>query len=84
MVAQWLKAKGCGRVYVADVDAAKLDVAVASMEQHLMPGLSGTAEVLLSELGDLAVPTGAACIALEATRAQEARPEGAAGQGGAR
>jgi glucokinase len=43
-----------------------LDRAVASMEDHLMPGLSGTAEILLSELGDLAVPTGAACIALEA------------------
>jgi glucokinase len=40
--------------------------AVASMEDHLMPGLSGTAIVLLSELGDLAVPTGAACIAIEA------------------
>jgi glucokinase len=44
-----------------------LDRAVASMEEHLMPGLSGTAKILLSELGDLAVPTGAACIALEAS-----------------
>jgi glucokinase len=44
-----------------------LDRAIASMEDHLMPGLSGTAEVLLSELGDLAVPTGAACVALEAS-----------------
>jgi glucokinase len=43
-----------------------LERAVASMEEHLMPGLSGTAEILLSELGDLAVPTGAACVALEA------------------
>jgi glucokinase len=43
-----------------------LDRAVASMEGHLMPGLSGTVKVLLSELGDLAVPTGAACIAIEA------------------
>jgi glucokinase len=43
-----------------------LDRAVASMEAHLMPGLSGTAEILLSELGDLAVSTGAACVALEA------------------
>ena len=43
-----------------------LDRAIASMEEHLMPGLSGTAEILLSELGDLAVPTGAACVALEA------------------
>jgi hypothetical protein len=39
------------------------------MEEHLMPGLSGTASILLSELGDLAVPTGAACVALEATGA---------------
>jgi glucokinase len=53
-----------------------LDRAIASMEEHLMPGLSGTAEILLSELGDLAVPTGAACIALEASR-----PEGAAAGG---
>jgi len=47
-----------------------LERAVASMEEHLMPGLSGTAAVLLSELGDLAVPTGAACIALEAAEAR--------------
>jgi glucokinase len=53
-----------------------LDRAIASMEDHLMPGLSGTAQILLSELGDLAVPTGAACIALEATR-----PEGATAGG---
>lgn len=46
-----------------------LDRAIASMEEHLMPGLSGTALVLLSELGDLAVPTGAACVALEASQA---------------
>jgi hypothetical protein len=39
------------------------------MEAHLMPGLSGTTQVLLSELGDLAVPTGAACVALEAAEA---------------
>jgi glucokinase len=56
-----------------------LDRAVASMEEHLMPGLSGTAEILLSELGDLAVPTGAACIALEASRPMDARPKDAAG-----
>jgi glucokinase len=55
-----------------------LDRSIASMEEHLMPGLSGTAEILLSELGDLAVPTGAACIALEAVQAGEA------GKGGAR
>jgi glucokinase len=47
-----------------------LERAISSMEQHLMPGLSGTAEILLSELGDLAVPTGAACIALEAREAE--------------
>jgi glucokinase len=43
-----------------------LDRAIASMEDHLMPGLSSSVKVLLSELGDLAVPTGAACIAIEA------------------
>jgi glucokinase len=47
-----------------------LERAVASMEEHLMPGLSGTAAILLSELGDLAVPTGTACIALEAAEAR--------------
>ncbi|HET7838942.1 MAG TPA: ROK family protein [Rectinemataceae bacterium] len=40
--------------------------AEASMEAHLMPGLSGTSRLLLSELGDLAVPTGAAFAASEA------------------
>jgi glucokinase len=40
--------------------------AEASMEAHLMPGLSGTTKLLLSELGDLAVPTGAAFAAAEA------------------
>jgi glucokinase len=43
-----------------------LDRATSSMEAHLMPGLSSTVKVFLTELGDLAVPTGAACIALEA------------------
>ena len=47
-----------------------LDRAIASMDEHLMPGLSGTALVLLTELGDLAVPTGAACVALEAAGAE--------------
>ena len=47
-----------------------LERAVVSMEEHLMPGLSGTAAILLSELGDLAVPTGTACIALEASEAK--------------
>ncbi|HUW41436.1 MAG TPA: ROK family protein [Rectinemataceae bacterium] len=41
------------------------DKAVESMNAHLMPGLAGTAEILLSELGDLAVPTGAAFFAAE-------------------
>jgi glucokinase len=52
-----------------------LDKAKASMDEHLMPGLAGTAELLLSELGDLAVPTGAACIALEAARPAKEREE---------
>jgi hypothetical protein len=38
-----------------------------------MPGLSGTAKVLLSELGDLAVPTGAACVAIEAAAGRSSR-----------
>jgi glucokinase len=50
-----------------------LDRAIASMEDHLMPGLSGTAKVLLSELGDLAVPTGAACVAIEAAAGRSSR-----------
>jgi glucokinase len=58
-----------------------LDRAIASMEDHLMPGLSGTAEILLSELGDLAVPTGAACIAIEGSRRDE---DGPARDGGKR
>ena len=48
-----------------------LDRAIASMEDHLMPGLSSTVKILLSELGDLAVPTGAACIAAEAAVREE-------------
>ncbi len=45
-----------------------VQAAEASMEEHLLPGMSGTVRVLLSELGDLAVPTGAACAAMEGTR----------------
>lgn len=45
-----------------------VDRVEASMKEHVMPGLAGTVEVLLSELGDLAVSTGAACVALEAKR----------------
>jgi glucokinase len=52
-----------------------LDRSIASMEEHLMPGLSSTVKVLLSELGDLAVPTGTACIALEAA-VREGTPPG--------
>jgi glucokinase len=48
-----------------------LDRSIASMEDHLMPGLSGTVKILLSELGDLAVPTGAACIVAEAAVREE-------------
>ena len=51
-----------------------VDCAVSAMEDHLLPGLAGSVEVLLSELGDLAVPTGVAYVAAEA----------AAGGGGAR
>jgi glucokinase len=64
-----------------------LERAIASMEEHLMPGLSGTAEILLSELGDLAVATGAACVAMEARRdgeAGESSRTGDPGAGGAR
>ena len=53
-----------------------LDRATASMEEHLMPGLSGTVEVLLTGLGDLAVSTGAACVALEAALGGEFRIAG--------
>ena len=45
-----------------------VQAAEASMREHLLPGMSGTVRVLLSELGDLAVPTGAACAAIEGTR----------------
>jgi len=48
-----------GRKYV--------DCAESSMREHLLPGMAGTVRVLLSELGDLAVPTGAACAAMEGT-----------------
>jgi glucokinase len=58
-----------------------LDCAKASMEAHLMPGLSTTVEVFLTELGDLAVPAGAACVALEAAQGAAFRSES---RGGAR
>ncbi len=41
------------------------ETARKSMEAHLMPGLAKTVEVLVSELGDFAVATGAAHMALE-------------------
>ena len=36
------------------------EIAFKSMKDHLMPALSGTAELLITKLGDLAVPLGAA------------------------
>jgi glucokinase len=45
-----------------------MDCVRASLMEHVMPGLAGTFELLLSELGDLAVATGAACVAMEGTR----------------
>jgi glucokinase len=55
------------------------DGAVASMQEHLLPGLAGTVEVLLAELGDLSVSTGAAYVAADAAPA--ARGEGRTGAG---
>jgi glucokinase len=43
-----------------------LKAAKESMEERLMPGLAGSVRILLSELGDLAVPTGAAIAARRA------------------
>jgi hypothetical protein len=56
------------------------------MRARLMPGLADSVQVLLSELGDLAVPAGAALMALEAAVGAEASaaPEAgadAAGEG---
>jgi glucokinase len=45
-----------------------MKVVEASMREHIMPGLADTVELCLSELGDLAVATGTACVALEAAR----------------
>lgn len=43
-----------------------LEGATAAMRARLMPGLADSVKVLLSELGDLAVPAGVALMALEA------------------
>ncbi|MDP3177853.1 MAG: ROK family protein [Spirochaetaceae bacterium] len=45
--------------------------AAVAMEEHLMPGLSGTVLVLLAELGDLAVAAGAACVAAESDQGRK-------------
>jgi len=54
-----------------------LDLAVKSMEDRLMPGLAGGVAVRLSELGDLAVATGAAHIAADGRAGQPAAAGGA-------
>lgn len=48
-----------------------LDGATAAMKARLMPGLADSVQVVLSELGDLAVPAGAALMALEAVGGTE-------------
>lgn len=57
-------------------------VARAVMAERLMPGLAATAKVLLSELGDLAVPAGAAFAAVEAAEAAAAPPPSAGAAAG--
>lgn len=47
------------------------EAAFKSMKDHLMPALAGTVELLITKLGDLAVPTGAAWSARELTVPQE-------------
>ncbi|HUX39046.1 MAG TPA: ROK family protein [Rectinemataceae bacterium] len=49
-----------------------LDGATAAMKARLMPGLADSVQVFLSELGDLAVPAGAALMALESVAGKEA------------
>ncbi len=48
------------------------ETAFKSLKDHLMPALAGTVELLITKLGDLAVPTGAAWAAREETGAREA------------
>ena len=47
------------------------EIAFKSMKDHLMPALSGTVELLITKLGDLAVPIGAAWAARKHTDGQE-------------
>jgi glucokinase len=52
-----------------------IERAISSMEDHLMPGLAGSVEILPSALGDLAVPTGVAYVAADAAAAlDDGRP----------
>jgi len=53
-----------------------LEGARAAMRARLMPGLADTVEILLSELGDLAVPAGAALMALGSAPPRETAKEG--------
>ncbi len=55
-----------------------LDGASTAMRDRLMPGLADSVQVLLSELGDLAVPAGAALMALEAAAGVESGMESGA------
>lgn len=47
------------------------DIAFKSMKDHLMPALSGTVELLITKLGDLAVPLGAAWASRENAAGRE-------------
>ena len=47
------------------------ELAFKSMKDHLMPALSGTVDLLITRLGDLAVPLGAAWAAREAVEPAE-------------
>jgi len=47
------------------------ETAFKSLKDHLMPALSGTVELLITKLGDLAVPLGAAWAAREAAEGGE-------------
>lgn len=51
------------------------DIAFKSMKEHLMPALWGTVELLITKLGDLAVPTGAAWSARDALAVRESRAD---------
>ncbi len=47
------------------------EIAFKSLKDHLMPALSGTVELLITKLGDLAVPMGAAWAAREGLEGRE-------------